>query len=99
MAIGPITHLVAQPGDFENLDRLPAEQPASVLVEQFSVNARCLELAQVLLREPSVGRKQEDAVQLAPTAMPGQVRAGTAGCWRASAASCRCRWPSRRRVC
>ena len=69
---GPVTHLVAQPGHFDDLDRLPAEQPAAVLVEQLGVDARRLELAQVLLREPCVWRKQEDAVQLAPPAMPGQ---------------------------
>ena len=69
---GPVTHLVAQPGHFENLYRLPAEQPAAVLVEQLSVDARCLELAQMLLREPFVGRKQEDTVQLAPSAVLGQ---------------------------
>ena len=69
---GPVTHLVAQPGHFEDLDRLPAEQPAAVLVEQLGVDARRLELAQMLLREPFVGRKQEDAVQLAPPAVLGQ---------------------------
>ena len=69
---GPVTHLVAQPGHFQDLHRLTAEQPAAVLVEKLSSDARRLELAQVLLREPFVGRKQEDAVQLAPPAVLGQ---------------------------
>jgi hypothetical protein len=60
---GLVAHLVAQPGDFEDLDRLPGEQPAPVLVEQFGVDARRLELAQVLLGQTLVGRQQQDAVQ------------------------------------
>ena len=37
--------------DVEDLDRLPGEQPAPVLVEQLGLDARRLELAQVLLAE------------------------------------------------
>jgi hypothetical protein len=60
---GPVAHLVAQPGHFEDLDRLAGEQPVPILVEQFGVDARRLELAQVLLGETLVGRQQQDAVQ------------------------------------
>ena len=69
---GPLTHLVAQPSHFDDLDHLPAEHPRPVLVEQLRIDARRLELAQMLLREPFVGREQEDAVQLVPTAVQGQ---------------------------
>ena len=70
---GLVAHLVAELGDLEDLDRLPGEQPAPVLVEQLRVDARRLELAQVLLRQPLVGREQQDAVQLAPPAVLFQV--------------------------
>ncbi len=60
-----VAHVLAQPGDFEDLDRAPGEESAPVLVEQLRVDACRLELAQVLLRQPLVGREQEDAVQLA----------------------------------
>ena len=43
---GPLTHLVAQPSHFDDLDHLPAEHPRPVLVEQLRIDARRLELAQ-----------------------------------------------------
>jgi hypothetical protein len=64
---GLVAHLVAQPGHFEDLDRLAGEQPAPVLVEQFGFDARRLELAQVLLGQALVGRQQQDAVQFPPS--------------------------------
>jgi hypothetical protein len=80
---GLVAHLVAQPGDFEDLDRLPGEQPAPVLVEQLGFDARRLKLAQVLLGQAFVGRQQQDAVQFPPPAVLFRP-AGTGGCWRAS---------------
>ena len=68
---GPVAHLVAQPGHFEDLHGLPAEQPSAVLVEQFGLDPCRFELAQVLLRQPLVGRQQEDAVQFVLPAVPG----------------------------
>ena len=52
---GPFAHLVTQAGHFEDLHSLSAEQPAAVLVEQFGLYPRCFELAQMLLRQPSLG--------------------------------------------
>ena len=46
---GLVAHLVAQPGHLQDLDRLAAEQPEPVLVEQFRIDARRLELTQMLL--------------------------------------------------
>ena len=70
---GLVAHLVLELVDVEDLDRLPGEQSASVLVEQLRRDARRLELAQVLLAQPLVGREQDDAVQLAPPAVFLQV--------------------------
>ncbi len=70
---GLVAHLVLELMDVEDLDRLPGEQPAPVLVEQLRVDAGRLELAQVLLGEPFVGREQDDPVQLARSAVLLQV--------------------------
>ena len=65
--------------DLEDLDRLPGEQTAPVLVEQLRLDAGRLELAQVLLAKALVGCEQDDPVQLAP---PAVLRPGSAGYWR-----------------
>src|SRR5690606_28689587 len=59
--------------DLQDLDRLPGEQAPRVLVEQLCLYAGRRELPQVLLREPLVRREQDDAVQLTPPAVPGEV--------------------------
>ena len=47
---GPVTHLIFQPGGLSMISiRVSAEQSAAVLVEQLGVDARRLELAQMLL--------------------------------------------------
>ena len=70
---GLVTHLVAQPGDFNDLHCLPGEQTAPVLVEQLGLDARRLELAQMLLGQALVRREQDDAVEFSPPAVLGQV--------------------------
>jgi hypothetical protein len=69
---GLVAHLVAQPGDFDDLYGLPGEQAAPVLVEQLGLDARRLELAQMLLGQAFVRREQDDAVEFSPTAVLGQ---------------------------
>jgi hypothetical protein len=69
---GLLAHLVAQARHLEDLHRLPTEQSAAILVEDLRSDASGFELAQVLLRQPFVGGQQQDAVQLARTAVRGQ---------------------------
>ena len=51
----------------------PVNSPRPSLLNSSAVDARRLELAQVLLGQPLVGREQQDAVQLAPPAVLLQV--------------------------
>ena len=64
-----LAHLLLQLGDLQDLHRTAGEQAASVLVEDLCLDARLLEFAQVLLRQPFLGREQDDPVQLARKTM------------------------------
>src|SRR5690606_11539903 len=58
-----VAHLVLELRDLDDLDRLARKEPPPLLAEDFGLNARPFELAQMLLRKPLVGRKQNDTVQ------------------------------------
>src|SRR5690606_3733832 len=64
-----LAHLLLQLGDLQDFHRTAGEPAASVLVEDLRLDARLLKLAQVLLRQPFVGREQDDPVQIARKTM------------------------------
>ena len=63
---GLVAHLILQFVDVENLNCLPANRSASVLIEEFGLDSSGLELSQVLLAQSLIWSEKDDAVQLAP---------------------------------
>ena len=65
----PVSHLVPELRDLQDLDRLAGEESPALLAEDLRLDPRRLELAQVLAREPFVRGQQDDAVEVAGAAV------------------------------
>ncbi len=67
---GLVAHVLTQLMDVDDLDGLPREEAASVLVEDLGLDARSLQLFEVLPAEVLVRGDEDDAVQIStPTVL------------------------------